>query len=69
MRFATHVAKATVEPSDHRAELELSNHVVVLRLELNETRNHEIDVGLTPHLPSVDTQNRPLIDTPKPAIN
>ena len=50
MGFAAHVTKATVEPSDHRAELELSHHVVVLHLEFNETRHHEIDVGLTPHL-------------------
>ena len=68
VRCAIHVAQATVEPTDHRAELELAHQVVVLHLEFDEAGHDQVDVGLAPD-PSVDTQNRQLIDTSKPAIN
>jgi len=50
MRVVTDVTQPTVQPPDHCAELELSHQMVVLHLELDETRYDEVYVSLVPHI-------------------
>ena len=42
--------RRTVEPSDHRAELEPSYQMAVRPLEFDEARDDQVNVGLAPHL-------------------